>query len=115
MKLRTRLLRILIGLLLLAGLLTALFALALPAIHHWGATTAETRQPLPGDDLLSQPLIRWTHAETINGPPAQVWPWIAQLGDTRAGYYSYTFIENRVGALTGGTGYTVVYHNADRI
>ncbi len=115
MTLRARLLRVVIGLLILAGLLSALFAITLPAIHDWGATDAEEAQTLPGDALLTKPLIRWIHGETINAPPAQVWPWIAQLGDRRAGYYSYTFIENRVGALTGGAGYNVVYHNADRI
>jgi hypothetical protein len=115
MSLRTRLLRIAIGLLILAGLLSALFAITLPAMHRWGATAAEVSQTLPGDALLTKPLIRWTHGETINAPPAQVWPWIAQLGDTRAGYYSYTFIENRVGAITGGTDYNVVYHNADSV
>jgi len=115
MTLRTRLLRLLLGALLLAGLLPALFAITLPAMHRWGASEAELARALPGDDLISHPLIRWTHGETINAPPAQVWPWIAQIGDNRAGYYSYTFIENRVGALTGGAGYNVVYQNADRI
>jgi hypothetical protein len=43
-----------------------------------------------------------------------VWPWIAQIGDTRGGFYSYTFIENRVGALMGAGDYQVVYINADR-
>ncbi len=115
MTFRIRLLRALIGLVILALLLSGLFALALPAIHRWGATDAEVAQAQPGDELMTRPLIRWTNAETINAPPAQVWPWIAQLGDARGGYYSYTFIENRVGALTGGAGYDVVYHNADRI
>jgi hypothetical protein len=112
---RARLLRFEIGLLTLAALLTALFAFTLPTLRTQGATPAELAQALPGDELLTHPLLRWTNAETINAPPAQVWPWIAQLGDTRGGYYSYTFIENRVGALTGGSGYSVVYHNADRI
>ena len=115
MALRTRLLRLLIGALVAGALLAGLFALTLPAIHRWGATDAELARALPGDEVLTHPLIRWTHAETINAPPEQVWPWIAQLGDTRAGYYSYTFIENQVGSLTGASGYAVVYANADRI
>lgn len=48
-------------------------------------------------------------------PPEKVWPWIAQLGDTRGGFYSYTFIENRVGALMGAEDYAVVYVNANEI
>ena len=51
----------------------------------------------------------------INAPPKAVWPWIAQIGDTRGGYYSYTFIENQVGAITGAEDYNVIYINADRI
>ncbi|MCB0091771.1 MAG: hypothetical protein KDE54_27965 [Caldilineaceae bacterium] len=83
--------------------------------QRWGVTDAEVALTLPGDELIAQPLVRWTHVITINAPPAAVWPWIAQLGDTRGGYYSYTFIENQVSALTGAQDYNVVYTNADRI
>lgn len=115
MTVRTRLWRVLAGGLIVGGLLAGLFTITLPAIHRWGASDGELALALPGDEVLTHPLIRWTHAETINAPPEQVWPWIAQLGDTRAGYYSYTFIENRVGALTGADNYAVTYINADRI
>ncbi|MEZ4622474.1 MAG: hypothetical protein R2867_44200 [Caldilineaceae bacterium] len=115
MRSENRLRRLSAGLVMLALLLVGLFALTLPAIHRWGATDAEVARSLPGDELLTHPLVHWTHATTINAPPAAVWPWIAQLGDTRGGYYSYTFIENQVGALTGAADYNVVYVNADRI
>ncbi len=115
MTVRTRLLRLLTGMIVLGALLVGLFAVTLPAIHRWGATDAEVTSRLPGDELLAHPLVHWTHATTINAPLATVWPWIAQLGDTRGGYYSYTFIENQVGALTGAADYNVVYVNADRI
>lgn len=115
MTLGTRLLRLIVGLIALGALLVGLFALTLPAIHRWGATNEEVARALPGDELLHEPLVRWTHAITINAPPAAVWPWIAQIGDTRGGYYSYTFIENQVGALTGAADYNVVYVNADHI
>lgn len=115
MSVGMRLLRLLIGLTVLAALLVGLFWVTLPAIHRWGATDGEVARPLPGDELLTNPLVHWTHATTIHAPPATVWPWIAQLGDTRGGYYSYTFIENQVGALTGAADYNVVYVNADRI
>lgn len=115
MSIGARLRRLLVGLILLGAVLVALFALTLPAIHRWGATDAEVARGLPGDELIAQPLVRWTHAITIDASPAAVWPWIAQLGDTRGGYYSYTFIENRVSALTGAEAYDVVYVNADRI
>ncbi len=105
-------LRFLPGLLLVGALLTGLFALTLAVIPTWGATRAEDALPLPGDNLETHPTVRWTNAITVNAPPEQVWPWVAQLGDARGGFYSYTFIENQVGALTGAADYKVVYTNA---
>ncbi|MFN2291531.1 MAG: hypothetical protein ACK2UC_10110 [Anaerolineae bacterium] len=51
---------------------------------------------MPGDELLSDPALTWTHGIAIQAPPEQVWPWIAQIGDDRGGFYSYTFIENLI-------------------
>jgi hypothetical protein len=42
--------------------------------------------PLPGDDLVPSPLVETTHAVTINAPPEQVWPWLVQIGQGRAGF-----------------------------
>jgi hypothetical protein len=100
---------------MLVLVLTVSFAALIPAIHRWGATDAEVARALPGDELLPRPALIWTNGIDIDAPPAQVWPWVAQLGDTRGGFYSYTFIENRVAALTGASGYSVVYRNADRV
>lgn len=107
--------RLVCGLLLIALLVTGLFALTLRAIPSWGATADEVARALPGDELTTQPTILWTNATVIAAPPEKVWPWIAQLGDTRGGFYSYTFIENRIGALTGAKDYHVVYVNANAI
>ena len=107
--------RLVCGLLLVALLVVGLFTLTLRAIPTWGATAAEVVRMLPGDELTVNPTLLWTNAITINAPPAKVWPWLAQLGDTRGGFYSYTFIENRVGALTGAKDYNVVYVNASAI
>jgi hypothetical protein len=115
MTLRMRMLRLLAGVSVLAVMLAALFAAVIPAINRWGATDAEVARALPGDDRLTHPDVTWTNAIDIGAPPAQVWPWVAQLGDTRGGFYSFTFIENRVGAITGASDYAVVYRNADRI
>src|SRR6185312_9811588 len=43
--------------------------------------------------------LRWaaTRAIAISAPADQVWPWIAQLGQGRGGFYSYDFLENLVG------------------
>jgi pimeloyl-ACP methyl ester carboxylesterase len=67
--------------------------------QHWGATNQEVTQPLPGDDLLPAAKLASTHAITIDAPPEQVWPWLAQMGyQGRAGMYSYDFLEPRLGA-----------------
>ena len=44
--------------------------------------------PLPGDDLVPSPVVQTTHAVTINAAPRQVWPWLVQTGQGRAGFYS---------------------------
>ena len=62
---------------------------------HWGATAAEVAAPMPGDDLLPRAPFQATRAISIEAPPAQVWPWIVQIGLGRAGFYSYDLLDNR--------------------
>ncbi len=62
-----------------------------------GATTEEASARLPGDDLLDADLVA-TRAVTIDAPPEQVWPWIVQIGQGRAGFYSYDALENLAGS-----------------
>ena len=64
---------------------------------RWGATEVEVRRALPGDELLPNPKFSATHAITIHAPAGQVWPWLAQIGQGRGGFYSYTWIENLLG------------------
>src|SRR6516165_7659148 len=64
---------------------------------RWGATGQEARASLPGDDVITSPDLTATRAITIGAPAAQVWPWIAQLGQGRGGFYSYDFLENLAG------------------
>ena len=52
---------------------------------------------LPGDDLLLHAHLRATRAISIKATADKVWPWIAQLGQGRGGFYSYDFLENLVG------------------
>jgi hypothetical protein len=61
-----------------------------PWYRRWGATQAETQRPLPGDDLVPHPRIENTRAVTIQVSPADVWPWLVQMGQGRCGLYSYT-------------------------
>ena len=64
---------------------------------RWGATAGESGEILPGDDLISAPDLAATRAITIGAAAGQVWPWIAQLGQGRGGFYSYDFLENLAG------------------
>ncbi len=96
-----RLRRFIVGLGLLLLVTGTCFVIASRLIPAWGSTPAEQTQTLPGDDLFSAPVLKWEHAITINASPEQVWPWIIQMGDTRAGYYSYRYIEKGITAMAG--------------
>ncbi len=63
----------------------------------WGATDQEIGDPLAGDDLISNPDMVATRAIAIRASAERVWPWIAQLGQGRGGFYSYDWLENLVG------------------
>jgi hypothetical protein len=91
---------------LASGLVGAYLAVGRPLMLHWGATSEELRKPLPGDELVPDPGIQSTRAVTIDAPPDAVWPWLAQLGQDRAGFYSYECLENLAGCEM---------HNADEI
>ena len=64
---------------------------------RWGATSQEASGSFPGDDLITGPDLTATRAISVGLPAAQVWPWIAQLGQGRGGFYSYDFLENLAG------------------
>jgi hypothetical protein len=71
----------------------------------WGATTEELAAQLPGDEFVESDLTT-TRAVTVYARAADVWPWIAQLGQGRGGFYSYDALENLAGCDI---------HSADRI
>jgi hypothetical protein len=58
------------------------------------ATILEKRRPLRVDTMIPDPFFTSTHAITIDAAPEQVWPWIAQMGAGRAGWYSWDAIDN---------------------
>ena len=78
-----------------AGLVYAV--LLRPRLLIWGATRAESRASLPGDDLVRD---RWrtTRAITIDATAEDIWPWLVQMGYGRAGWYSYDWVERVIGA-----------------
>jgi hypothetical protein len=51
------------------------------------ATEHERTLPRPGDDLVSPADVVMDRAFTLDAPPETVWPWLAQLGKRRAGWY----------------------------
>jgi hypothetical protein len=86
---------------------TAAFILAVRSWQlRWGATDDELDATLDGDDLIPNPDLMATRAITVGTSADQVWPWIAQLGQGRGGFYTYDALENLVGCHI---------HSADQI
>lgn len=63
----------------------------------WGATREEATGWLEGDGILPEAQVCATRGIGIDAPAADVWPWIAQLGQGRSGFYSYVALENLIG------------------
>jgi hypothetical protein len=72
-------------------------AMIRPLMLRWGASEQERLKPLPGDELVPDPLTTSTRAITVEAPVEEVWPWLAQIGQDRAGFYSYQWLENLAG------------------
>jgi proline iminopeptidase len=87
-----RLARRLVALLALSA---GAYALAVrPHLLRWGASDEEVRHPYPGAELISGGQRGATMAVTIDAPPSRVWPWLAQMGCDRAGWYSWDLLDN---------------------
>lgn len=65
-----------------------------PWMNHWGATDAEADMPLSGDGSANGLIPTSTRGVTIYAPAEEVWKWIVQLGQERAGFYSEDWLEN---------------------
>ncbi len=76
---------------------------------RWGATDAEVKMSMPGDDIKPKPWgagpgsrlqarkcypLEATRAITINAPASAIWPWLVQIGEGRGGFYSYAWLES---------------------
>ncbi len=85
------------GLAALGMLMAAAHVAAVAIVRHRGATRDERRRPMPGDECVPDAPIRPTRAVTVDAPAAEVWPWIAQMGQDRAGFYSLRRLENLIG------------------
>jgi len=79
-----------------AGLLAGVAVLRHQGLRR-GATQVERSVDLPGDGVLPFAHLTATRGITIAAEPAQVWPWLVQIGWGRGGFYSYDALENLVG------------------
>jgi hypothetical protein len=61
---------------------------------RWGATEEEVARALPVDELVAAPTFDATRAITIEARPEDIWPWLVQVGVSRAGWYSYDLLDN---------------------
>ena len=77
-----------------------------PWSRTWGATTEEIAAPLPIDELVVDGAPATTRAITVRAPIDDTWAWLVQIGQDRAGFYSYSRLENLIGAGM---------HNADSV
>jgi hypothetical protein len=75
----------------------SLLVLARPWYQRWGSTAGELLRPLPGDEAGAAPNFQIQHAVSIRARPEEVWPWLAQLGHDRGGFYSYSWLERAFG------------------
>jgi hypothetical protein len=88
------------------GMAAAYLLVVRPWLRRWGSTADERARTLPGDDLVPDPAIDSTWSVSVDAPAEDVWPWLAQIGQDRAGFYSYAWLENLAGCQL---------RNADRI
>lgn len=83
------------GVLVMLGAFLSPFARG--ARCHWGLDRELAARRYPGDELVPRPRWGWTHGVEIQASPLEVWPWVAQIGADRAGFYSYEWLENLIG------------------
>jgi hypothetical protein len=86
---------LLIAIMAYAGSLIALR----PWYTSWGTTRSERQMVMIGDPPLgAESHYRIDHAVTVDAPVDSVWPWLAQIGQDRGGFYSYDWLERAFGA-----------------
>jgi hypothetical protein len=66
-----------------------------PRLATLGATREEICRAYPGDELIPEANgAVFTMATTLPAPPERVWPWLAQMGGDRAGFYSWDRLDH---------------------
>ncbi len=69
-----------------------------PWYTSWGSTRSERQMVMIGDPPIGESHYRIDHAITIDAPADSVWQWVVQIGQDRAGFYSYDWLERLFGA-----------------
>lgn len=65
--------------------------------RNWGTTKGEAAMALPGDRLIRSPGVQMTDGISIDVAAEDVWPWLAQIGQDRGGFYSHESVERLLG------------------
>ena len=80
----------------LAGLAACTYRwLVRPRLLTWGAAADELSRSYPTDELIPEhDSSQFTMATTLPAPPEEVWPWLAQMGGDRAGWYSWDRLDH---------------------
>jgi hypothetical protein len=83
------------GVLLAGGAALAAYMAWIRKWHlRWGATDEEIARAMPLDEEVAEPTCVTNRAITIEAAPEEIWPWIAQMGESpRGGFYSYLTVE----------------------
>jgi len=68
-----------------------------------GTVGTEATDSLPGDELVPEPKWSYTLGIAVDASPEAVWPWIAQVGQGRGGFYTYQTLENMAGCRITNT------------
>jgi hypothetical protein len=86
--------RLTVALVAVAGLGYAGYRFAvLPWWRSWGVVPEEATANLPGDEVIPDAATNETRGITIDASPADVWPWLIQMGYGRGGWYSYDMVD----------------------
>ena len=70
---------------------------ARPWVMRLGTTHEDRSTELFGDSLYRGARYFVDHAIRIDAPADSVWPWLAQIGQDRGGFYSYEWLERAFG------------------
>ena len=77
-------------------ILCVLIALGILIMHFGtrsGVTDAQVSESLPGDEIIPN-AFAIDRAATLPVPAETAWPWVAQLGSNRGGWYAPIWLEN---------------------